>query len=117
MPVPQIRLAPREREIVHLTARGLAPKEIAAALAISTRCVNSRISGICQKLGVGCRPEIVVWLLQHPAGLDGPLDPGLHPPGCHCDAPYCRAMFRRSYAHPLGCRCSSDLCRTHLKAA
>jgi DNA-binding NarL/FixJ family response regulator len=53
----------REREILDQLARGLAYKEIAAALGISTATVKNHLYRIYEKLAVRSRTEAVVkWL-------------------------------------------------------
>jgi DNA-binding NarL/FixJ family response regulator len=56
---PDERLTPRERDVLRLLAEGLADREIAAALTISTRTVETHVSSILHKLGVRNRAEAV----------------------------------------------------------
>ena len=89
-----VKLARRERQIVHLAIEGKAPKDIATALELAVGTVYSRIMGIARKAGVTSRQEIIIWALQHPECLhrDADCEAGLHPPGCSCDSPYCQAL-------------------------
>lgn len=54
------RLSDRELEVLRLTGRGLASKEIAAKLQISQRTVEGHLNNIYAKLGVNSRTEAVV---------------------------------------------------------
>jgi DNA-binding NarL/FixJ family response regulator len=60
-------LTPRERSILEHLARGLANKQIAAALGISERTVKFHVSSVFEKLGAGNRTEAVARAAQ--AGL------------------------------------------------
>ena len=50
-------LSAREREVLRLLAEGLTDREIAGALAISPRTVESHVSAVLRKLGVRNRAE------------------------------------------------------------
>lgn len=50
-------LSTREREVLHLLADGLTDREIATALSISPRTVESHVSSLLRKLGVRNRAE------------------------------------------------------------
>jgi DNA-binding NarL/FixJ family response regulator len=52
-------LTPRESQVLHLLAQGLANNQIAHALGVSERTVKFHISGIFTKLGVASRTEAV----------------------------------------------------------
>lgn len=58
------QLTDREREILHLIARGLSNKEIAAALFISDNTVKTHISNLFEKLGVNDRTQAVTTALR-----------------------------------------------------
>lgn len=57
---PSEELTPREREIMEQLARGLADKEIAAALKISTPTVKNHLYRVYEKLAVRSRTEAVL---------------------------------------------------------
>jgi NarL family two-component system response regulator LiaR len=54
----------RELEVLKLAAKGMTNREIANALAISTRTVQVHLSNVFGKLGVGSRTEAVVCCLR-----------------------------------------------------
>ena len=60
-------LTPQERDVVALVGQGLRNRDIAAALFISLRTVELRLTGIYRKLGVTSRVHLVA--LLHGASL------------------------------------------------
>jgi DNA-binding NarL/FixJ family response regulator len=54
-------LTDREREILELLRRGLANKEIAAALGITVKTVKAHLSSLFQKIGVLDRTQAALW--------------------------------------------------------
>jgi NarL family two-component system response regulator LiaR len=54
------RLTKREKQVLDLAGRGMTNREIAAELTISVRTVQSHLSNIFGKLGVGSRTEAVL---------------------------------------------------------
>ncbi|MBI5290380.1 MAG: response regulator transcription factor [Chloroflexi bacterium] len=57
-------LSDRELEVLHLLARGLTNKEIAAELVITERTAKFHVSAILSKLGAGNRTEAVRFAAQ-----------------------------------------------------
>lgn len=64
----QLRLTPRERDVLHLLTSGKADKEIALALGVTTRTVRYHISNLFRKANVFTRAELIVKTLG--AGTD-----------------------------------------------
>jgi len=60
-------LSAREREVVMQIVRGKSNQEIADALVVSKRTVESHVSSIMAKLGVMSRAQIAIWAIE--AGL------------------------------------------------
>lgn len=58
-------LSPREAELVSLAVRGYSNHEIADALSVSVKTVESRKSKIMAKLGVRSRPELFDYAVRH----------------------------------------------------
>jgi len=58
------KLTQREREILDLVAEGLSTKEIARALDVSPRTVETHRANIAEKLGVGSVAEMVRFALE-----------------------------------------------------
>jgi DNA-binding NarL/FixJ family response regulator len=54
------RLSPREKEVLVCVAQGLADKQIAAALSISTFTVNRHVSSLLTKMKAASRTEVGV---------------------------------------------------------
>ena len=63
-PTPAV-LTPREREVVTLVAQGLANKEIAARLDISTRTVEAHRDSLSRKLGIRTIAGLTRFCLKH----------------------------------------------------
>jgi non-specific serine/threonine protein kinase len=64
-PPPPGGLSRREVQVVELVARGLASKEIAAHLHISTRTVDTHVDHIRAKLGLRSKAQIAAWAIEH----------------------------------------------------
>jgi DNA-binding CsgD family transcriptional regulator len=62
-------LTAREREVVALVARGLSNREIAAALSIGERTVETHVGNVLAKLEFGSRAQIAAWASA--SGLGG----------------------------------------------
>ncbi len=58
------QLTERELEVLRLAARGMSNREIAQELMISVRTVQSHLTNIFNKMGVGSRTEAVVHALR-----------------------------------------------------
>jgi DNA-binding CsgD family transcriptional regulator len=59
-------LTDREREVVALVAQALSNREIASALVLSERTVESHVRRILAKCGLTSRAELIRWYLQRP---------------------------------------------------
>ena len=55
------QLSPREHEVTALVSQGRSNREIAAALYISERTVESHVQSILNKLGFHTRTQIATW--------------------------------------------------------
>jgi DNA-binding NarL/FixJ family response regulator len=62
---PQTRITPREREIIQLLSEGKSNKEIAVALDISTRTVETHRASIKHKLGLESLGDIVRYAIRN----------------------------------------------------
>jgi DNA-binding NarL/FixJ family response regulator len=58
-------LSPREREVLRLTSRGLANKQIARELGISERTVKVHLGNVFRCIGVGDRTSAALWARDH----------------------------------------------------
>lgn len=58
-------LTAREREVAVLVARGRSNREIAAALVIGERTVQTHIGNIFAKLGCDSRTQVAAWAVEH----------------------------------------------------
>jgi non-specific serine/threonine protein kinase len=58
-------LTPREKEVLSLVARGLTDAQVAEALVVSTRTINSHLTSIYSKLGVSSRTAAARLALDH----------------------------------------------------
>ena len=56
-------LTSRQQEIAALISKGLTSRQIAAALMISVRTVESHIENIMTRLGFGSRSQIAAWYI------------------------------------------------------
>ena len=67
-------LTPREREVLRLLAAGRTDREIADALFVSRRTVNSHVANILGKLGVRSRREAAALVAHRPSPDPGPAN-------------------------------------------
>ena len=58
------RLTPRERELAGLIGEGQSNREIAEALIVTKRTVETHIGNILSKLGFTSRAQIVAWAIK-----------------------------------------------------
>jgi DNA-binding NarL/FixJ family response regulator len=58
-------LSSREREVARLVARGLSNREIAGALVLTDRTVESHLTHIFGKLELRSRSQLTAWVLEH----------------------------------------------------
>jgi DNA-binding NarL/FixJ family response regulator len=61
---PESSLTPRELDVLCAAARGLGNKQIAAELGMSSRTVQTHLTSVFSKLGVGSRTEAVLLALR-----------------------------------------------------
>ena len=66
------QLTRREQDVTALVAQGLSNGQIAAALVISPRTVETHVQHIMDKLGCSSRAQIAAWSATLP---DAPKDP------------------------------------------
>ncbi len=64
MPMPLDQLTERELEVLKMAAKGMSNREIAQELTISVRTVQTHLTNIFNKMGVGSRTEAVVHALR-----------------------------------------------------
>jgi two-component system, NarL family, response regulator NreC len=63
--VPHEILTPREREVLHLAARGVTNREIATTLFISPRTVETHRANLRRKLNLRTQADLIRYALQH----------------------------------------------------
>jgi DNA-binding NarL/FixJ family response regulator len=64
VPAPLDQLTERELEVLKMAAKGMSNREIAQELTISVRTVQTHLTNIFNKMGVGSRTEAVVHALR-----------------------------------------------------
>jgi len=60
-------LAKREREVLALVAQAMSNREVANALVLSERTVESHVRSILAKTGLTTRIDLVRWYLKQPS--------------------------------------------------
>ena len=65
MPDPEIKLTPRESDVVKLIVKGLRYKEIADDLGLSYETVKTYVGRIRRKLSVSAKTEIALWAVRN----------------------------------------------------
>jgi DNA-binding NarL/FixJ family response regulator len=69
-PDPLHPLSPREREVLHLVARGHSNREIAHELGIGEQTVKTHVSSILTKLDLQDRVQAAIFALRHQTSSD-----------------------------------------------
>ena len=64
-PAPKDMLSDRELEVLRLTAKGLANKQIGRALGISERTVKVHLGNVFRRIGVSDRTSAALWAREH----------------------------------------------------
>jgi len=64
VPLPDVKLSKREKEIILQCCKGLTNKEIASVLNISVRTVESHKFNICRKIGVNTTNELITFAFK-----------------------------------------------------
>ncbi len=63
--LPLARLTPREREVVKMLCEGLSNKEVASAVGISTRTIESHRNNVMRKLNLAAFSDLVRYAVRH----------------------------------------------------
>lgn len=71
---PEESLSPREIEVLHLVAKGLANKQIGRALGISERTVKAHLGRVFRQIGVVDRTSAALWARDHLPARPVPMD-------------------------------------------
>jgi DNA-binding NarL/FixJ family response regulator len=91
----EVKMSPRQCELLRWLDRGYAHKEIAARMGVALSTEMAQFAIILAKLGLATRSEVRRWAQTHTAAVATPKTPApreLHPDGCPCDAHYCRGQ-------------------------
>jgi len=67
---PEVRLTPREQEVIELLIAGRANREIASTLGVETKTVKSHVGRLLQKFGVPNRVALTVRALEMQIGRE-----------------------------------------------
>ena len=65
MPNSEIKLTPREYDVVKLIVKGLRYKEIADDLGLSYETVKTYVGRIRRKLSVSSKTEVALWAVRN----------------------------------------------------
>ena len=68
-------LSTRERDVVHLIARGYTSPQIGTELMITRRTVESHVTTILNKLGLSSRTQVALWAVEHGLSATRPASP------------------------------------------
>ncbi|HIK30024.1 MAG TPA: response regulator transcription factor [Oscillatoriales cyanobacterium M4454_W2019_049] len=61
---PKVELTPTEQKVVNWVAKGLANREIAIAMNVSQRTIESHVSNMLAKTGLHNRTELARWAIE-----------------------------------------------------
>jgi DNA-binding NarL/FixJ family response regulator len=64
-PITLMKLAPREKQIIGLIAKGLPNKQIAFKLCLTEGTIKARVRLLFLQLGVSNRVELALWARDH----------------------------------------------------
>jgi DNA-binding NarL/FixJ family response regulator len=68
---PEDLISPREIEVLHLVAQGLANKQIGRRLGISERTVKAHLGRVFRQIGVADRTSAALWARDHLSSPSG----------------------------------------------
>ena len=60
----EIKITPRDQQVLHLLVQGCSNKEIASHLNISPRTVKNHISSVLAKLGMNNRVQAAIYAVR-----------------------------------------------------
>src|SRR3954464_13515516 len=92
----QVRLSPRERDLLIAICQGNSPGIIAFREKRTDASVHSAIHHLTKGLAITGIKELYIWGVTHPTALFKPgefVELGSHPAGCECSE-YCVLMGR-----------------------
>jgi DNA-binding CsgD family transcriptional regulator len=93
VPGHEVRLSPRETQLLGLVAEGRPNKDIAFLMGVTLGTLGQMMYYLFRNLEVSSRAEAIIWAMQHPSAFQRYwVNRRLHLPGCQCPAVYCSAM-------------------------